>query len=99
MASFVITNADSIVISTKRFEKAGAYILEVSFKGISHKMINLQTKGQKLILIAKQGSIQQNPIYGEQFISYSFRFNDDADMERLFRLNLLSKIRISIPKK
>ncbi len=100
-AAIVVANSssNSIMISVERYEKYNTYFLEVKIKGISPKAVKLRAKNHRLTLIAKQENTQQSAVAGGQFIRYTYRFKDDADMSRLSRVDHKHKITISIPKR
>jgi len=91
--------SNSLVFSTERSETDRAYILDINIEGLSPELLDINIKGQNLIIEAKQGNVSSISMAGGQLIHYSFSFEKSANLQHLKRVNYKNKVKLIIPKK
>jgi len=92
-------SSNSIILTSNESENNKGYILDIIVEGVDPRTITLEPHGQMLILNVDKNRRANNALSGRQNITYTYSFDDDADIHNLLRVNSGDRIRIFIPKR
>ena len=97
--AFSGSSVNSLSISTERSESDKAYYLKIYVDGIESSQIKAKVINNELQITAQNGGmVSGNAIAGGQFVNYSYRFPNDADLQHLKRVNSDKLVVFTIPK-
>ncbi|WP_299873900.1 Hsp20/alpha crystallin family protein [uncultured Cocleimonas sp.] len=97
--AFSGSSVNSLSISSERTESDKAYYLKIHIDGIESSQLKVKMIETELQITAQNGGmISGNAIAGGQFVNYSYRFPNDADLQHLKRVNSDKLVVFTIPK-